>query len=120
MTIIFPNQCHEMLKCFADVCKKMKECIIRPENGVPETLGKNVQPHYEKPDNFFPAIIEGSQEGLKVVLGISALLIGVLGQTALLDMLPGVLSPEYFLQWRDTAGPVGGPAAMTFFSTGIS
>jgi len=65
--------------------------LIWPETGTPETLGKNVQPHYEKPDNFFIAIIEGAQEGLKVVFGITALLIAVLGLTALIDMFLGYI-----------------------------
>jgi CNT family concentrative nucleoside transporter len=65
--------------------------LIWPETGTPETLGKNVQPHYEKPDNFFMAIIEGAQEGLKVVFGITALLIAVLGLTALIDMFLGYI-----------------------------
>ena len=65
--------------------------LIWPETEIPETLGKNVQPHYEKPDNFFMAIIEGAQEGLKVVFGITALLIAVLGLTALIDMFLGYI-----------------------------
>jgi len=65
--------------------------LIWPESGVPETLGKDVRPHYEKPDNFFLAIIEGSQEGLKVIFGIIALLIAVLGLTALIDMFLGYI-----------------------------
>lgn len=65
--------------------------LIWPETGIPETLGKDVRPHYEKPDNFFMAIIEGAQEGLKVVFGITALLIAVLGLTALIDMFLGYI-----------------------------
>lgn len=60
--------------------------LIYPESETPETYGRDVKPHYEKPDNFFLAIIEGAQEGLKVVFGITALLIAVLGLTALIDM----------------------------------
>jgi len=65
--------------------------LIWPETGVPETLGKDVSPHYEKPDNLFMAVIEGAQEGLKVVFGITALLIAVLGLTALIDMFLGYI-----------------------------
>jgi len=65
--------------------------LIWPESEQPETLGENIQPHYEKPDNFFLAIIHGAGEGVKVVLSISALLIAVLGLTALVDLLLGML-----------------------------
>ena len=65
--------------------------LIYPENESPETLGRDVQPYYEKPDNVFVAIIEGSQEGIKVILGITALLIAVLGLTALVDMFLGMI-----------------------------
>lgn len=63
--------------------------LIWPESEVPETLGKDVRPYYEKPDNFFLAIIDGAQEGVKVIFGIIALLIAVLGLTALVDMFLG-------------------------------
>ena len=65
--------------------------LVWPETEQPETLGQDIHPHYEKPDNFFLAIINGAQEGVKVVLAITALLIAVLGLTALLDMFLGML-----------------------------
>lgn len=65
--------------------------LIYPESEAPETLGRDVQPHYEKPDNVFVAIIEGSREGVNVILGITALLIAVLGLTALVDMFLGMI-----------------------------
>jgi len=65
--------------------------LIWPETETPETLGKDVRPHYEKPDNYFLAIIEGAQEGVKVIFGITALLIAVLGLTALIDMFLGYI-----------------------------
>lgn len=65
--------------------------LILPEAGKPETYGQDVRPHYEKPDNLFLAIIEGAQEGLKVIFGITALLIAVLGLTALVDMCLGFI-----------------------------
>ncbi len=60
--------------------------LIMPETEQPETLGKHIKPHYEKPDNFFMAIINGAQEGVKVIVGVTALLIAVLGLTALFDL----------------------------------
>ncbi len=72
--------------------------LIYPESESPETLGKDVRPHYEKPDNVFVAIIEGSQEGVKVILSIAALLIAVLGLTALVDMFLGMVSAKLSLK----------------------
>jgi len=65
--------------------------LIWPETEQPETLGKKIEPHYEKPENFFLAIIHGAQDGVQVILGITALLIAVLGLTALLDMFLDLL-----------------------------
>jgi CNT family concentrative nucleoside transporter len=72
--------------------------LIWPETEVPETLGKDVRPHYEKPDNFFMTIIEGSMDGMKVIFGITALLIAVLGLTALVDMFLGFISDSLSLR----------------------
>lgn len=65
--------------------------LILPESESPETLGQDIKPYYEKPDNFFLAIINGAQEGVKVIVGIGALLIAVLGLTALVDMFLGYI-----------------------------
>jgi len=72
--------------------------LVYPETESPVTMGVEAVPHYEKPDNFFMAIINGSQEGLRVILGIAALLIAVLGLTALVDLFLGFLSPELSLK----------------------
>lgn len=72
--------------------------LIWPESEQPETLGQNIHPHYEKPDNFFIALINGAQEGVKVILSITALLIAVLGLTALVDMFLGFLISGLSLQ----------------------
>lgn len=72
--------------------------LIWPETDTPETLGKDVRPHYKKHDNFFLAIIEGSQEGVKVIFGIAALLIAVLGLTALVDLFLGYLHSSLSLK----------------------
>ena len=65
--------------------------LIWPESGQPETLGKNIRPCYEKPDNIFLAVINGAQEGVTMILSLTALLIAVLGLTALFDMFLGML-----------------------------
>jgi CNT family concentrative nucleoside transporter len=72
--------------------------LIYPETETPETLGLDVKPYYKRPDNVFVAVIEGSQEGVKVILGITALLIAILGLTALVDMFLGMISAELSLK----------------------
>lgn len=63
--------------------------ILFPETGVPKTLGKTVDIHYEKDASLFEAIINGATSGLKVVFSIVALLIAVLGLVALIDLVLG-------------------------------
>jgi CNT family concentrative nucleoside transporter len=61
--------------------------IILPETGQPVTLGVHVKPFYEKEGSFFEAIINGAYSGVKMIVGIAALLIAVLGLVALVDLL---------------------------------
>lgn len=61
--------------------------IIFPESGKPETLGMHVRPYYEKDKSFFEAIINGASAGVKMIVGIVALLIAVLGLVALVDLV---------------------------------
>jgi CNT family concentrative nucleoside transporter len=63
--------------------------IILPEAEVPKTLGETIHPHYEKENNLFEAIINGANAGVKLIVGIVALLLAVLGLVALLDMFLG-------------------------------
>jgi len=63
--------------------------ILFPETGIPKTLGKVVDIHYEKDASLFEAIINGATSGLKVVFSIVALLIAVLGLVALIDLAIG-------------------------------
>jgi CNT family concentrative nucleoside transporter len=63
--------------------------VLMPEDSVPETAGISIKPHYEKPSNLFEAIINGAQDGVKVIVGVAALLIAVLGLVALVDMILG-------------------------------
>lgn len=65
--------------------------LLLPEEGTPETFGKRVAIHYERPSNFFEAVINGANNGVKVIVGVAALLIAVLGLIALADMLLGVV-----------------------------
>lgn len=63
--------------------------LIVPEDDIPETLGEHVDPHAERDENFFVSIINGANEGVKMIVGIGALLIAVLGLVALADLALG-------------------------------
>jgi CNT family concentrative nucleoside transporter len=60
--------------------------MILPEAGRPETLGVHVKPFYEKDKSLFEAIINGANAGVRMIVGIVALLIAVLGLVALVDL----------------------------------
>ncbi len=63
--------------------------IMLPETGTPETLGLGVKPHYERENNLMEAIIKGATDGVKLVVGIGALLIAFLGLVALVNLILG-------------------------------
>ena len=63
--------------------------ILIPEGEVPKTLGEQVEIHYEREINVFEAIINGANSGVKLIVGIVALLIAVLGLVALIDLTLG-------------------------------
>jgi CNT family concentrative nucleoside transporter len=63
--------------------------LLVPEDGRPETLGTNVEPYYDKDGSLFESIINGAENGVKLIIGIVALLIAVLGLVALLDLIIG-------------------------------
>jgi len=63
--------------------------LLVPEDGAPKTLGTNVDPYYDKEGSLFEAIINGAENGVKLIIGIVALLIAILGLVALLDLIVG-------------------------------
>ena len=63
--------------------------LLLPENGKPVTLGLDVEPYYERESSLFEAIINGSNAGVRMIAGIVALLIAVLGLVALADLVLG-------------------------------
>lgn len=65
--------------------------ILLPESEQPQTLGVHVEPYYEKDSGLFEAIINGANAGVRMIVGITALLIAVLGLVALVDLLLGGL-----------------------------
>lgn len=60
--------------------------MLLPETEQPETLGEDVHLHVEKESNLFEAIINSANTGVKLIAGIVALLIAVLGLVALADV----------------------------------
>ncbi|OGB68764.1 MAG: nucleoside transporter [Caldithrix sp. RBG_13_44_9] len=61
--------------------------LLLPETGTPETLGQHVNLAYEKESNFITAIINNANSGVKLVVGICALLLAFLGLMALVDKI---------------------------------
>jgi len=68
--------------------------ILVPETETPKTLGKHVELHYEREKNVFEAVINGANAGVKLIVGIVALLIAVLGLVALFDLVLGGIGGE--------------------------
>ncbi len=64
--------------------------LLVPEDGVPKTLGMNIKPFYQKESNMFEAIINGANSGIRLLVGIVALLLAILGIVELLDKIIGL------------------------------
>jgi CNT family concentrative nucleoside transporter len=60
--------------------------ILFPEEGQPLTLSSTIKMDYEKESGAIEAIINGAMAGVKLVVGICALLIAFLGMLALIDL----------------------------------
>ncbi len=71
--------------------------IMVPETGKPETMGNgsSIVPYYEKEPNVIGAVIKGSEDGVKMIVGISALLIAVLGIVELFNLFS--VNSGYFI-----------------------
>jgi len=65
--------------------------ILLPETESPKTLGVQVRPHYQREHNLVEAIINGANAGVKLVVGIAALLLAFLGLVALVDLILGAV-----------------------------
>jgi len=61
--------------------------LIIPESDQPETLGIDIMPHYERESSIIEAIIKGANEGVRLIVGIVALLLAFLGLVALIDFI---------------------------------
>ena len=65
--------------------------ILLPETETPETLGLHVKPEYSRESNIIEAIINSAHAGVKLIVGICALLLALLGLVALMDLIIGGL-----------------------------
>ena len=63
--------------------------LLVPETGQPVTLGKEVRIVYERESSAVEAIIAGAMAGVKLVVGIVALLIAFLGFVRIVDLVLG-------------------------------
>ena len=72
--------------------------LLLPETDTPETLGQHVRFAYEKESNLITAIINNANSGIKLVVGICALLLAFLGLMALVDKI-SVLAGGFMNDW---------------------
>ena len=63
--------------------------ILVPETDQPETMGKHIELHYEKQSGAIEAIITGAMAGVKLLVGIVALLIAFLGLVGVINLILG-------------------------------
>lgn len=63
--------------------------VLVPETGEPATLGRTVSVEHERESGAIAALIGGATAGLKLVFGIVALLVALLGLLAIADLLLG-------------------------------
>lgn len=60
--------------------------LLLPETEQPETLGRVVEPHYERESNVVEAAINGATAGGKLVMGVIVMLMAFVGLVALLNV----------------------------------
>lgn len=65
--------------------------ILLPEDGTPLTMGRSVAPAEQRQPGAIAAIVSGAMAGVKLVVGIVALLIAFLGLVALVNLILGSL-----------------------------
>ncbi len=86
--------------------------VLLPEGGKPETLGLRVEPYYERDSSFFEAIVNGANAGARMIVGIAALLVAVLGLVALVDLffssIGNLLNPLFGLEGQWSLGGLFG------------
>jgi CNT family concentrative nucleoside transporter len=60
--------------------------LLLPETERPKTMGLRVETEYAREESLFEAILNGSLAGVKLIVGIVALLLAVVGLVALLNL----------------------------------
>ena len=60
-----------------------------PETEIPETLGVRVDPHFERENSFIEAVLAGGETGFKMIVGITSMLIAVVGLLAIANVFVG-------------------------------
>jgi len=60
--------------------------MLVPETGNPDTAGLDVEPSYNRESGVIEAVIKGSEGGVRMIVGIAALLVAVLGIVKLFDL----------------------------------
>ena len=93
--------------------------ILYPEDSEPVTLGRAVRPELPRESGPMEAIVAGAMSGVKLVVGICALLIAFLGLIALVDLglgwIGGLFGAELSLRmllgyvFRPLMGVIGVP-----------
>lgn len=63
--------------------------IMEPETGEPATTGRMVAPEVGRHPSWMEAVIAGTQDGMKLLVGIAGLLLSFLGLVALANALLG-------------------------------
>lgn len=63
--------------------------LAMPETETPETLGVRLEPHYEREGSFIEAVLSGGETGFKMVVGITTMLIAVVGLLAMVNVFLG-------------------------------
>ena len=74
--------------------------LLLPETEQPETLGRVVEPHYDRESNVIEAAINGATAGGKLVMGVIVMLMSFIGLVALVNM--GLDAVAQFV--KDTTG----------------
>ena len=57
-----------------------------PETEIPETLGVRVEPHIERDNSLVEAVLSGGETGFKMIVGITCMLIAVVGLLAIANV----------------------------------
>ncbi len=88
---VFPNIAGHLVSASlisAPAALVMSKLIV-PETEKPETLGKHIKPEYTKESSVMEAVIKGANSGVKLVVGVSALLLAFLGLMSLINLCTG-------------------------------